>query len=516
MLNFSDLKNKSKTFEAQDVLSRYTLDASFELHSWLDIKNLVSQLEKISVRDNFEFTIELDGSDKTITSCTPSELNKLEIHYNEYNGDNTTLTLELKINKNFIEQTYSIYNLKLFADFLSSQSILKSIELLSRNMREQLIFEVFEEINNFGSKTIKFIRHGENISKIEAQMQQKRNKKIASFKEGTTLIGLPYNFTAADFDFSMQENTSSKLIKFFQNSKLIYALAYLSNSTEVNTRGEIQFKFNGYRSFSTVAQQPEGLKENNKIVFKIYSWVFSDGPSTDKLGLVRNIFTLNSQDGKLNLTINTWHTIQSNYEIYLKENVTQYLELKGKLLEFISEFNKRALDSTDGFISSFQNSTVAFISFIVSVVVINGLKDAGSEKIFSKEYFLISIFICVASTFWLYFSRKDTQDRIVYITKQTKNSILSNYKNILSEEELNSSIDPVIFSVDIHTGERIRKYTVLWVLTIVSFFLVFSIGVGISKSDIEKSSPKNDLVTPPPAKDQSKKTILPKTNLLST
>ncbi|MBD9458268.1 hypothetical protein IB241_11275 [Pseudomonas sp. PDM05] len=516
MLNLSELKKKSKAFEARDVLSRFSLDMSLEQHCWQDINTLVAQLAGVAARDSFEFTIDLDGADKTITSCEQPNIDELQKHYQEHNDENTGLTLELKINKTLSESTYSVYNLQLFAEFISSQSVLKTIELFSRNMGSHLTFEVFEDITPFGSEVIKFIKHGENIKYSQPHTIKRRNKRIESFKEGTTSIGLPNNFTADDFELSTQEKIDPKLVTFFETSKLVYALAFLSNSTEVNANGEVQFKFNGYRSFVTIAQRPEDLKENNKIAFKIYSWAFAEGPSTDKLGLIRNIITLNHQDQSLNLTNNTWHTIQSNYEIYLKENISQYLELKGKLLEFISEFNKRVLDSTDGFISSFQNSTVAFVSFIISVVAINGLKDAGSEKIFSKEYFLISAFICATSALWLHFSRKDTQDRITHITTQTKNSILTNYKNILSEDELNLSIEPAIVSINIHTKERIKKYTTLWIFTIVLFFLVFSIGLAISTVDPISPKPKTDLISPPTIKDQIKKAPLPQTNLLST
>ncbi|UQS90979.1 hypothetical protein M5C90_06095 [Pseudomonas chlororaphis subsp. piscium] len=268
---------------------------------------------------------------------------------------------------------------------------------------------------------------------------------------------------------------------------LVYSLAYISNNTEVLNTGNIQFKFNGYKTFVTPGCRPEDLRDDKELAYKIYSWTYSEGHCSDKLGLVRNIFTLNTLNEGLNLSLSTWHTIQSNYEIYLKDNVGQYLELKGKLLELISDFSKRTLDATDGFISSFQSSAAAFITFIVSVVAINGLKDAGTETIFSTEYFMISVFISIASALWLVFSRRDTKDRIDYLTSQTKSSILENYKNILSPEELNASIDPAVQSVKTHTKKRIKKYTTLWLLSLAAFLIVFSVGLSITKNEERKS-----------------------------
>lgn len=476
--------------DIRDVMSNFHLKMSVKDHSWKDIESLIYQLTNLPSRDKFELNIDLDGADHTLTAATEDEISGLRKHYEDYSSEDEGLEIYLKINKDQNENIISIYNLEKFRFFLTSNSILNSIDLLSQKLhkKQEIVFDVFDDIENFGSPTIKFIRHETSTSReIEHKiLASSRKKTLALFKENTVLTGLPYNFVAEDFNIT-DNHFLYGFENFFKQAKTIYSLACLSNSTEVSPDEKIRFKFNGYKSFFTDFFEPEDIPEDGGIAYKIYAWTFSEGHCSDKLGLVRNIITLNNQENRLNLSQATWNTIQSNYEIYLKENIAQYLELKGKLLELISDFNKRAFDATDTFIGSFQSSATAFVTFIISVVAINGLKDSGADKIFSKEYFLISSFICIASIFWLAISRTDTKNRIIYITSQTKKSIIDNYKNILSINELNDSIEPEIESIKSHTNSRINKYTLLWALSILSFLIVFAVGYALSGTPAQNS-----------------------------
>lgn len=481
MFKLRTLKTASE-IEIRDVMSNFYLRLSLQKHAWQDIEEFIDQLKNISIRDTFELNIELDGADHTINSATANDIDGLRKHYEDHSEEDEGLDIYIKIDKKQNNNIISIYNLNEFRRYLTSGSILKTIEILSTGFHEnqEIIFEVFDEIENFGSNTIKFIKHEKEKEIKQTKIAPYRRKTLELFKENTTLTNLPYTFIAEDFNVADSQNLYD-FESFFNRAKLIYSLACLSNSTEVSTDDKIRFKFNGYKSFLTDYLKPEKIPEDCDIAYKIYAWTFSDGHCSDKLGLVRNIVTLNNLGNRLNLNKTTWHTIQSNYEIYLKENISQYLELKGKLLELISEFNKRAFDATDNFIGSFQSSATAFVTFIISVVAINGLKDSGADKIFSKEYFLISAFICSASIFWLIISRADAKERIRYITSQTKKSIMDNYKNILSTNELSESIEPEIKSIKKHTDSRIKKYTILWILSIFTFFIVFTIGYSLSE-----------------------------------
>lgn len=56
-------------------------------------------------------------------------------------------------------------------------------------------------------------------------------------------------------------------------------------------------------------------------------------------------------------------SIQSNYNLYLKENVKAYLELKNKVAEFISDTVSRTGEYATGLLDKFKSNIIAIFGF---------------------------------------------------------------------------------------------------------------------------------------------------------
>jgi hypothetical protein len=467
--------------KTNETLTRFHLNLECKNHDWELLESIITSIKTISSRDTFEFSIEIEGSDITITNYTQPSIDQLNDHYEENKDESDLIHLNLIISKNLSNHTISIYALQEFLHYFNALPFLNRIDAISSIFDEKITFEVFNEIKKFGSKTISFRPKTEDTEEPESNSISQRREKLSKFQDNATLVKLKYQFTPDDFYFDTSESTNNELKSFFSKVRLLYSLAYISNTTELTENNLIKFRINGYKTFITKEQSPDNLNESSDLAYKIYTWVYSEGQCGDKLGLVRNILTLDASNGRLNLNNSTWNTIQSNYEIYLKKNISQYLELKSKLLEYVTEFNRRALEATDAFTNSFQSNTIAFITFIVTVVAINGIKDAGVEKIFSWEYLLISTSICVISTTWMLFSKFDTNRRIEYLIAHTRNSISQSYSSVLSEEEINESTQITISSIRKHTSEKILTYTWLWSTITVLFLTLFVVGYILSR-----------------------------------
>lgn len=467
--------------EINETLTRFHLNLEYQHHSWELLESIITSGKIISSRDTFEFSIEIEGSDITITNYTQSSIDQLKNHYEENKDESDLIHLNLIISKNLSHHTISIYALPEFLRYFNELPFLNRIDAISSVFDEKITFEVFDEIKEFGSQTIRFRPTTANTEESKSYSTLTRLDKLSKFQDNATLVKLKYQFTPDDFHFDTPKTTNNEFKLFFSKARLLYSLAYISNTTELTENNLIKFRINGYKTFITKEQSPDNLNESSDLAYKIYTWVYSEGQCGDKLGLVRNILTLDASNGRLNLNSSTWNTIQSNYEIYLKKNISQYLELKSKLLEYVTEFNRRALEATDAFTNSFQSNTIAFITFIVTVVAINGIKDAGVEKIFSWEYLLISASICVISTTWMLFSKFDTNRRIEYLITYTRDSISQSYSSVLSEEEINESTQVTIASIRKHTSEKILTYTWLWSTITVLFLALFIVGYIFSR-----------------------------------
>ena len=69
----------------------------------------------------------------------------------------------------------------------------------------------------------------------------------------------------------------------------------------------------------------QDIKYNREIV-KIYNWIYEGGNTTDKAIIARNIISLHCKYSSiLNLDGKTFSSIQSNFNLYQKDNVDRYL-----------------------------------------------------------------------------------------------------------------------------------------------------------------------------------------------
>nr|WP_288466616.1 hypothetical protein [uncultured Pseudomonas sp.] len=513
MLNakLREISNSCESFIISENISRFHAEIIQPEKMETAYEQIFYELERVPPRDNFELTLELDGNSQTITSFNTQSLKAIKQHYQDNGDEYESGTISLKISKNLEHQKLSIYDLASFSDYLSEHSFTKNLEAIATKFEESISFVVFEMIEDFGSKTIVFKSHYKESISTDTTA---RKKKIALFKENTISHRLPTKFIPEDFELTSSTSATPAIEGFFRTANLVFSLAYISNTAEILDCERVKFKFNGYKTFTTAAIKAESLEEDAEVAFKIYSWIYDGGNCSDKLGLARNILTLNTIDEKINLTASTWQTIQSNYEIYLKENINQYLSIKRDLLESINDFCKKSLDIVDSFANSFQTNTIAFITFIITVVAVNGLKDSGTEQIFSIEYLIISILICLTSLAWLAISIRDTRSRLDYFTGQISSSTESAYRNIINQDELSRTLTPAIDATKAHANGRIKKFTFLWLFSALLFLVAFTAGYIINSADNKAATTDKEIIKEQhkvPAKETDLETLKPAT-----
>ena len=101
--------------------------------------------------------------------------------------------------------------------------------------------------------------------------------------------------------------------------------------------GNIKLQIMGQRSIDYVFLLNEII--GNPILYKIYDWIYSGGSSIDKAIIARNIICLHCKyEPLLKLDSKVLLSIQSSYNLYLKDHVIQYLEMKTKLLNLSVRF----------------------------------------------------------------------------------------------------------------------------------------------------------------------------------
>ena len=104
----------------------------------------------------------------------------------------------------------------------------------------------------------------------------------------------------------------------------------------------------------------------NPILYKIYDWIYSGGSSIDKAIIARNIICLHCKyEPLLKLDSKVLLSIQSSYNLYLKDHVIQYLEMKNKVAEFISEILSRTGEYATELLDKFKTNMIAVFGFFI-------------------------------------------------------------------------------------------------------------------------------------------------------
>lgn len=145
----------------------------------------------------------------------------------------------------------------------------------------------------------------------------------------------------------------------------------------------------------------ENIQGNNNL-YKIYNWIYSGGSIVDKVIIARNIICLHCKyESLLNISDGVMASIQTNYNLYLRDNVTQYLELKNKVAEFITDIVSRTGEYATEMLDKFKTNLLAILGFLFSVILANIVSDQPLDNILQKTSQFFQKLFC--SLFWLSF-----------------------------------------------------------------------------------------------------------------
>jgi len=484
--NFSDvvitetIDNVHIKVEKDDLCEQYVL-------------NLYDLVNKISDRDSFEFSLEINGN--SIRNVKYLK-NDIKAHITEHKEDEEDhYELELKITKTLKNSIISIYFLDYFINFCEDSDIFDFISLISVKIDNYMQFEVFQEIKQFRTESILFAAtkdlNSTNIHKVN------RDNKLKLFKENSHIQNINIELLPSDF-FLIKKSENSKLNDLFNKITSLLSLAFIVNTFNVKS-GDISFKINGYKTIVENNLDIDELVKKNELLYKIFSWAYEGGNSSDKVGLVRNVLSLHiDSNGHIIFDDEVWDAIESNYKIYLNGNIQSYLEVKNKIGEFIVELSSKTYKMADEILDTFKNNILVLLTFLLTVVLVNGFKNNGVDNIFSNTYLYIVLLLSVITSIWFVAIKKELLTRFDSSTGNVKKILILNYKKVIMEAEINDTIQPIIDDNKIYLKNQIKRYQYWWYGIITVFLLLFIIGNYIFKSELtenNKSESKGQLLT---------------------
>ncbi|MES5657700.1 hypothetical protein [Acinetobacter baumannii] len=293
--------------------------------------------------------------------------------------------------------------------------------------------------------------------------------------------------------FAFSENFDLK--DHFEFIRSVLNLIFLSDYSSVENN-LLLFKIKGYKTLRCTL---EGPLEEVAIVelIELYNWVYSNGPFVDKIGIARNVISIHiaNEDIKT-LEVGTCHSAQSGYDLYLKDNVKQYIEVKNKIGDMLYSQSEKASGIVKDMFSMFKTSMLAFLTYFITAFLYKIFEKKGSTLNNWIEFFdfnfstkILGFFLVFISILYLLFARKEVDFELKRLERKYK-EIENRYKDLLNDKDLDkilrqSNVDgktsresEIAYILD--SKQRYSQYWV-FVISILSFILIFfSINIVIN------------------------------------
>ncbi|EHU9446458.1 hypothetical protein KZY42_003933 [Vibrio vulnificus] len=432
------------------------------------------ELKTISPRDSFEFFLDICGNHVSITNTSHQGYLDLLQHI-EDNDEEDSYSIELNIRKKHSDNTRSIYFIDKFIEFIQSSSLIDLIKTLSDDFENFVRFEVFSTFDACYSSGIIFYQHGDETNNIATIDRKSRNEQRELFEEASNNSEITYGLVPSDFRF-IKDSNIPELNSIFESVCAAIALTFISNTAHY-VGNSISYKINGYKTICCEGVKIQELRKFCNLVYKIYAWAYEGGNSSDKIGLVRNVLSIHlDNDGNIKFDGEVWEAIRSNYQVYLRENIQSYLEVKNKIGEVVIESTSKTYAMADDLLDAVKNNVFVLLTFFLTVVLVNGLKDNGIENIFSVGYLVVVLIICVVSAIWMMMVSMETINRYDSATSTIKEIVRVNYNKIIMDSEIDDTVNPIIEKNKNYLKDQIKRYQ-KWCFSILTiFFLSFSVA----------------------------------------
>ncbi|SIS42022.1 MAG: hypothetical protein C9355_06035 [Thalassolituus maritimus] len=379
-------------------------------------------------------------------------------------SEENVTNITIKLDKKTDQRELFIINPKALVDFWDDGGIYKSLEKINTVILnyDQLIIPNSDE-------SIRRLRIGSNTTRRNNILSKRRTSCHFSNESQFSLI-------PEDFDF-IESIEADPLKCFFRKIKFYCLLTFICDYSRLDANSSnLIVALNGYKYLQTeIDQQEEIAGAIVKEYHQIYKWIYSEGDTSDKIGLARNIISIHSQDDSLIfLRSGTMKSILSGYQIYLKENIKQYIEIKNKLSDHIHDSSLKAMNIANGLASYLKNSIFSLVSFFISVILIRLLAQKET-KVVSDDVYIIFIMLLVISTFVLFFSIYEINTEIKRFDL-SYSKFKNRYKELLNKDDLSRILDndEQHLSDMTYLQEKKISYTAIWSIILFLLFVVIS------------------------------------------
>lgn len=467
-------------FEEKINISKTSLSQIYTLDNLKQIFNLV-------IDDNLIIFIDddYDSSKVTFRSLTDIDNNFNQLNLENFEDDDK-FYLRIKVEKTNTNE-YKIYSFKNFIKWISTNenilSIYEKIKIFEETAEKIKIHILDEENHFFYTNKFIFFSNPEFLQDDSSSL----NKELIfrNHKDNCHYTGLNINnFSPTDFKL-IKKSTNKSLNLCFDKFCFLLTLIYIVDISEIINNDSLYYKLDGYRTVKDTINFKKISTKAFTTYYNIFTWIYLEQSTniSDRIGLARNVISLHIKNNDLTeIKGDLYTSIKSNFDIYLKENVQRYLEVKNQVSNFMYDMSLKAENYSNSFIDVFKTNFLIFISYFLSIFVVTAIDKGKFINMFSKEVTIITILILVMSYIYKIFTVRDLKEKITRFEKKYQ-LLKTRYSDILEEDNLNSLFtnDEEFINDISYMNSSLKKFSSLWTGSIIAF-LIISICLYISNN----------------------------------
>lgn len=474
MMLFSEIKRIFKCTNINISERLNTAEASFsiffkDLPSMQDFNYICSLVSK---RDSLKITLKNDSGEIITIS------NKKTDNW-DFSALIDDLLLEdevyisIQIDKNDLNEKFSIYDFDSFTSNLLQRPTTEVMKWFSERLQHKdfLLFEVYDYDISFSTRTIAF--ESSDIATFNPKVD--RNKRINSCKENSCFYNMDsFEIIPDDFIIEGVVRAGEQLKPLFGKLSTILSLLYIVSSSSIYD-DKMNLQINGQRTTNQIIALDD-VREDNKWV-SLYTWIFTDGNSTDKILIAHNVMSLYCKyDNFFNTDVTMFEAIKTNYNLYLRKHVGEYINLKHEIAKIIHNFISQVSDYTLSMLGKFKANLIAIFGFLFTVVL---TKIGATQKwtdIFTKDTIYIIEFFVVGSIVYMlicFFEMKYKLEKVRLGYEELKN----NYRDILSNLEIKEAFqeDKPFDAATSSAKKGMVRWTIVWGILLITCVLIIEI-----------------------------------------
>ena len=405
-----------------------------------------------------------------------------------YGNNKQSFKLKIRITKNEIDSRISIYEENIFYNWLSKLDILDILEIFDSYLSKgYLILEVQKNYPTIATSRISLVGKGSALE-LSGNITENVYEKARSICFNDLIMDFLLPDDLYVKDDSLKEN---KFVQLFDRIAIAYFIIFLYDNTRIDT-GVLYYKLDGFRTISGninldefLTNEDLNLRETLKKYYDIYCWLYNGGNIVDKALILRNILSLNIiPNSYLLVNEDIIDAIKSNYRIYEKENVKQYIALRNNISDLLLDLQKDIINVIDEFENGIKRLWFAFFTFVLSTVLIRVLGANVNNSILIPDVviFILAV-LCIIFCVYYKFSRKEV-DRKESLLFDHFDIALSLYKNLLCDEEINSLVKNKRKSCKEFCVSKKNMIQQIFIVVVIAVFSILFIMLSVNNINI--------------------------------